>query len=515
MPDSAYTAAFDQAPLAMALLEPQAPFRAIVANAAFLRDVGRGSALDDLRRVGLRGVFADDERAATFAMLAQVAKDGAQRNCLEYHAADRSYWEICASSVDHDGMPALLYVGSDATARERDRGAAAVATDITHYRRVEESLRVIDEFLAMLSHELRTPLAPIMAWMQILKRAADPERVKAAIEVVERNVRLQTALIDDLLDLTAITRGKVDLEYTPQDFCTVVETAAETVRAKIAERGIVLVCELPDVPVVVEGDANRLQQVVWNLLTNAIKVSSDSAPVQVSLVTEGDAAVLRVRDGGTGIAPEFLPHVFDMFRQQERGARHSYGGLGIGLAIAKRVTELHRGTIEVRSDGVGHGAEFCVRLPLASSTPVNATASAAAFHSLPVTTVLLVEDAPDTREAAHALLGEMGVRVIDAAEGAEALLKLEQHAIDLVLCDLRMPLMDGFELIRRIREDPRHRGLPVIAVSGFATGDDEQHTRDAGFDAYVRKPFVESTLAAAVDRVLRQRRAERRRSTGA
>ncbi len=327
-------------------------------------------------------------------------------------------------------------------------------------------------------------------------------------------MRLQTALIDDLLDLTAITRGKVHLESTPQDFRAIVETAVETVRMTMSEKAIVLACEVPDESLVVEGDANRLQQVVWNLLTNAIKFSGENAPVQVSLERHDDAAVLRVRDRGAGIASEFLPHVFDMFRQQERGARRSYGGLGIGLAIAKRITELHRGTIEVHSDGVGRGAEFCVRLPVAPSPPVHAGEPAMAFRSLPVGAVLLVEDVPDTREAAHALLEEMGVRVIEAAEGVEALAMLERHPVDLVLCDLRMPLMDGFELIRRIREHPRHRDLPVIAVSGYATEDDEQRTRDAGFDGYVRKPFVESTLAAAVDRVLQQRRPEPRSSTG-
>jgi CheY-like chemotaxis protein len=162
---------------------------------------------------------------------------------------------------------------------------------------------------------------------------------------------------------------------------------------------------------------------------------------------------------------------------------------------------------------MGRGAEFCVRLPLASSAPAQAGESASVFRSLPLGAVLLVEDVPDTREAAPALLEEMGVRVIEAAEGVEALAMLDRHPVDLVLCDLRMPLMDGFELIRRIRQHPRHRELPVIAVSGYATEDDEQRTRDAGFDGYVRKPFVESALAAAIDRVLQQRGVERR-STG-
>ncbi len=444
--------------------------------------------LDSLRALGLRS-----------SVVAPIAARG--RHCgVLWLATAQSFRRYDASTL--------------ALAEDLARRVAAAIDNALLYQAAQEADRRKDEFLAMLSHELRTPLAPIMAWMQILRRAGDPEHVKAAVDAVERNVRLQTALIDDLLDLTAITRGKVHLESTPQDFRAIVETAVETVRMTMSEKAIVLACEVPDESVVVEGDANRLQQVVWNLLTNAIKFSGENAPVQVSLERHDDAAVLRVRDRGAGIAPEFLPHVFDMFRQQERGARRSYGGLGIGLAIAKRITELHRGTIEVHSDGVGRGAEFCVRLPVAPSPPVHAGEPAMAFRSLPVGAVLLVEDVPDTREAAHALLEEMGVRVIEAAEGVEALAMLERHPVDLVLCDLRMPLMDGFELIRRIREHPRHRDLPVIAVSGYATEDDEQRTRDAGFDGYVRKPFVESTLAAAVDRVLQQRRPEPRSSTG-
>lgn len=376
------------------------------------------------------------------------------------------------------------------------------------FQDAQEADRRKDEFLAMLSHELRTPLAPVMAWMQILKRAPDPERVRAAIEVIERNVRLQATLIDDLLDLTAITRGKVTLDRAPHDLRAIVETAVETVRVQVTEKGIVLACELSDEPVVVDGDANRLQQVVWNLLANAVKFSPQGERILVRVAREGDTATLRVRDRGSGIAPEFLPHVFDMFQQQERGDRRRYGGLGIGLAIARRVTELHRGTIDVASEGLGHGAEFCVRLPLTSETVEQRNGSPTSTV-LEGRTVLLVEDVPDTREAARVMLEQMGVRVVDAAQGEEALIKLDEGVVDVVLCDLRMPLMDGFELIRRIRENPHHRTLPVIAVSGYATHDDEERTRRAGFDGYVRKPFVESALLAAVERVMH----ERQRST--
>ncbi len=414
-----------------------------------------------------------------------------------------------------DRLYGTLWLAMSASERRYGPDARVLAEDVARrvataidnarlYENAQQADRRKDEFLAMLSHELRTPLAPVMAWMQILKRAPDADRVRNAVEVIERNVRLQATLIDDLLDLTAITRGKTTLERAALDLRDVVDAAVDTVRAKVAEKSIVFVRELPEEPVMVEGDANRLQQVVWNLLANAVKFSPDGERVLVSLGCEDDAAVLRVRDRGEGIAPEFLPHVFDMFQQQERGHRRRFGGLGIGLAIARHVTELHRGTISVDSAGAGKGAEFCVRLPLLSgaAVPTARTASTAAFEGR---AVLLVEDVPDTREAARLMLESMGVRVVDAAEGQEALAKLEETPIDVVLCDLRMPLMDGFEFIRRVREHPRHRALPVIAVSGYATVDDEARTREAGFDGYVRKPFMEAALAAVVERVLHER----------
>ncbi|HEY2386568.1 MAG TPA: ATP-binding protein [Candidatus Binatia bacterium] len=378
--------------------------------------------------------------------------------------------------------------------------ASRVAMAIDNARLYEESQRadhLKEEFLAMLSHELRTPLAPIMAWLQILQRAPDAGHTREAVEVIERNIRLQSGLIDDLLDLTAIARGKITLERTPIDLRQIVAAAVETIRPKMNERRIAFTHDTSGEPIVVDGDARRLQQLVWNLLANAAKFSAEHGRVELSLARNGDVAVVRIRDHGVGIESAFLPQVFDMFEQQDHGRRRRYGGLGIGLAIARRIAELHRGTITAASDGPGHGSEFCVRLPLRTAAD-----RPGAVSSLEGRAVLLVEDVSDTRAAAHLMLEQAGIRVVEAAEGREALARLDEGAVDLVLCDLRMPLMDGFELIRRIRADPRHRRLPVVAVSGFAAHDDEERTRAAGFDAYVRKPFVEGTLMAALERVM-------------
>ncbi len=409
----------------------------------------------------------------------------------------------------------LLWLATAASGRRYTPDDLALAGDLARriatavdngrlFAEVQRADRLKDEFLAMLSHELRTPLAPVMAWLQILKRGPDPAHVRSAMEVIERNVRLQAKLIDDLLDLSAITRGKITLERTPHDLRSTVEAAVETVRPTALAKSQTLRWRLPDDPLVIEGDPGRLQQVVWNLLANAVKFSPERGSIVVELVREGDTAVLHVRDQGIGIDAGFLPQIFDMFEQQDHGNRRRYGGLGIGLALARRITELHRGTIEARSDGLGRGAEFYVRLPIVAGN--GTSPGRAAGSTLEGRAVLVVDDAPDTRDAAHLMLEHAGIRVVDAAEGHEALAKLDEGTVDVVLCDLRMPLMDGFELIRRIRADPRHRALPVIAVSGFAAHDDEQRTRAAGFDAYIRKPFVESTLIAAVERAIHEQR---------
>ena len=388
---------------------------------------------------------------------------------------------------------------------------AAVAIDNGRlYQEARDADRRKDEFLAVLSHELRTPLAPLLTWVELLRRAPDPARTQHAADVIERNVRVQRALINELLDLAAITRGKVWLDLKPLNATDALRAAADTLAETAREKGVRLECVVRDPDLPVEGDTTRLEQVFWNLLSNAIKFTPPAGVVTATAERDADAIVVRIADTGIGIAPAFLPQVFEMFKQHEQGARRAHGGLGIGLALAKRLTELHRGVIHATSPGLGRGAEFIVRLPLYGdgSKPILDTPAAVEDTTRPLDglSVLLVEDAPDTREAMHVMFEHLGARVVEAEHGGVAVERLAGVAPDVVLCDLRMPVMDGYELIRQLRSDPRHASLPVVAVSGFASEDSYRKARQAGFDAYVSKPFEYDTLVAAVQQAIAQRR---------
>ena len=409
--------------------------------------------------------------------------------------------------------PADLGVAEDLAHR------AAMSIDNARlYQQACEADRRKDEFLAVLSHELRAPLAPVMTWIEILRRAPDPARVRHAVEVIDRNVRVQRALMNELLDLAAITRGKVALEPRSIDLVELVRACVDTLSGEAGAKTIRLQVRLPDGGLVVRGDPNRLHQVFANLIANAIKFTPEGGLVSVILERQGDAAVARVRDTGEGIEPAFLPQVFEMFKQQEEGARRVHGGLGIGLALAKRLTELHLGTIEVTSEGPGRGSEFIVCLPLLDETDETEIVTerglfpSGAERGQPLRdlTVLLVEDADDLREATQAMLEELGARVVGAENGEEALERLRPEEVDVVLCDLRMPQMDGYEFVSLLRKDPERAHVPVVAVSGFASQESYQRSREAGFDGYVSKPFEYATLVASLQQAMaaRQRAAE-------
>jgi two-component system CheB/CheR fusion protein len=365
-----------------------------------------------------------------------------------------------------------------------------------------------DEFLGVLSHELRTPLTPILTWAQILEHERDPARVRQAAEVIERNVRLQISLVEDLLDLTRITQGTLALERGLHDLRSIVGTAVAGIAAPAGSRAIQVEWRPPSGPVPVEADAGRLGQAFASILSNGIKFSRDGGRVRVTLEEEPGTAVVRVSDDGAGIHPEFLPFVFEMFRQQEEGARREYGGLGVGLALAKRLVDLHGGGIEVTSGGVGQGTEVRVRLPLAAEREPGSPGPGGlgAEDRLDGLRFLLVDDSADTGDATRLLLEALGAEVALTRNGIDALVALGSRSVDAVLCDLRMPGLDGFEFLQRLRADPVRAHLPVVAVSGFARAVDVQRTREAGFDGHVSKPFECPALLAALRRAIDGRR---------
>jgi signal transduction histidine kinase/ActR/RegA family two-component response regulator len=364
-----------------------------------------------------------------------------------------------------------------------------------------------EEFLAILSHELRTPLTPILTWAQIIRQDADHSRVQQASEVIERNVRLQMALVEDLLDLMRLREGSLVLESRPEDLRSIVRSALDALAETAAERGVSLEWRPLSLALPVEADAARLLQALRQLLGNAVKFGRSGGHVRVAILREGDVAVVRIQDDGAGIAPEFTPFIFEPFRQQEQGARREHGGLGVGLALARGLVELHGGTIDVRSEGIGRGTEATVSLPvwqpIARPHGEGEPGSDRSMTRLDGLAILVVEDSVDTAEATRLLLQDLGARVVLAKNGLEALDVLAADgAPDAVVCDLRMPGLDGFEFLRRLRADRRLGHLPVVALSGFASAGDFQRTREAGFDAHVGKPFDATALAAALQGAL-------------
>ena len=394
----------------------------------------------------------------------------------------------------------LLQVLGDALLRENYR---------TRLLQLQAIAAAKDEFLAMLSHELRTPLAPILGWASVLKNEGT-EKVRRAAEAIERNVQLQSRMVDDLLDMNRIARGKVKLDLEILELAPLIRAALETSAQDVEKKAIRLEIVQAGEPLSVEGDAGRLQQVFGNILSNAVKFTPTGGSIRVTLSREADSARVVVADSGAGIAPEFLPFVFDIFRQQEQGMRRGPEGLGIGLALVKQLTELHKGTVSVASAGAGRGTEVTVRLPLATQIPdLNGAASDGAQPrtlALAGLSILLVEDSDDTRESLRALLQLLGAEVSVARDGREALDTMKRGTKpDVVLCDLLMPRMDGFEFIRELDCRRSRVHPPVIAVSGLASEASRRRTQQAGFCGHIKKPFDEAAVVAAVDAALSQR----------
>jgi signal transduction histidine kinase/CheY-like chemotaxis protein len=397
----------------------------------------------------------------------------------------------------------LLQVLGDTVLRESaqtrryERAAAAL----------EEAATARDEFVAVLSHELRSPLTPILGWSRIL-RQGESARVTKAAEVIERNALLQLRLVDDLLELNRIAWGKPSLDLGVYDLREAARTAVDALVEPAGARQVSMSLVDGDEPLPIEVDANRLQQVLRNVLTNAIKFTPARGLITVSVAREGDTAAIRVRDTGQGIEPAFLPFVFDMFRQQERGTRRVHEGMGIGLALVKRLTELQGGHVAVASAGIGQGTEVTIAFPVAQRAANAGPAETLRQSSrdLHGVRVQVVEDMDDARDSTKMMLERFGADVFAAKDGAEALDMMAAADPDVVLCDLRMPHMDGFEFLRMLGAQSGGHHPPVIAVSAFASSTDHLATQAAGFEGHLDKPFDETRLLAAVNAAVVHRR---------
>jgi PAS domain S-box-containing protein len=400
---------------------------------------------------------------------------------------------VFAANLVATGDEVNLYA-QDVTARKAAEDALREANE-----RLREVDRRKDEFLAMLSHELRNPLAPIRNAIAILEHAS-PAGTQAtrAKAVIRRQVDHMARLVGDLLDVARIARGKIEIEQKPMDLVALVQRSAEDHRTLMYERGISLSVELPVRSAWVHGDATRLTQVVGNLLQNAAKFTERGGRVTVSVESAAGFAVVRVRDSGVGMSPELLARIFEPFVQADRSLARSQGGLGLGLALVKGLVQLHGGEVHAESPGPGMGACFVVRLPAVDPVRTDDERPAAA---VPVRSrrVLVVDDNRDGAESLSAMLGLIGHEVEVAFDGPSALEKARVYAPEVVLCDLGLPGMSGYEVARRLRE-LRPDGMRLVAVSGYAAPEDVEESRRAGFDAHLAKPPDLSALALLIAR---------------
>jgi len=366
----------------------------------------------------------------------------------------------------------------------------------------ERANRIKDEFLAVLSHELRSPLNPILGWAKLLQtRKFDEIKTAEALATIERNAKLQTQLIDDLLDIAKILRGKLSMDTAPVNLAFVIESAIDTVSTAAFAKSIVLHPVLSNIGQV-SGDSNRLQQIVWNLLSNAIKFTPKEGRVEIQLQRVDDQAYIIVSDTGIGINPGFLPHIFESFRQEDVSITRKYGGLGLGLAIVRQLVEAHGGIITADSPGEGLGATFTVCLPLLNVEPEIKQTDDLPQEALDLTgiRVLAVDDDPDARDLLTVLLAQYGAEVLTVASAAEVLANLQSFQPDVLVSDIGMPEVDGYSLIQQIRTLTPEKGgqIPAIALTAYARVDDHQRAISSGYQRHVTKPLDPEELVQAV-----------------
>jgi signal transduction histidine kinase len=384
---------------------------------------------------------------------------------------------------------ALVQANHDLERRVRERTDA-----------LERADRRKDEFLASLAHELRNPLAPIRAAAEVLEDCPDDTLAERARQVLVRQVDHMSRLIDDLLDVSRITNDKLVLQTDRIELAPVVAAAVETSRPLMEDRGHELTVTMPPGPVALDADPARLAQVLSNLLTNAAKYTAPGGRVQLCVLPRPTDVLITVRDNGIGIRPDLLPRVFDLFTQGDPAPDRAAGGLGIGLTLARRLVEMHGGTLEARSDGPGRGSEFAIRLPIsaASLAPRQSAPAESAEHPLPTRRILVVDDNEDAAVMLSAMLGTWGQLTCLAHDGLTALDMAREFRPDVVLLDIGLPRIDGYETARRLREEPWGRELVIAAVTGWGQVADIERSRQAGFDHHLVKPVNPRQLRALI-----------------
>jgi PAS domain S-box-containing protein len=487
-------------------------------NAAAVRFFGAKEARDLLGRSPAE-LAAPESRPGVAARAEQLKEVGQNMSVApeEWLRLDGSRVpvEATAAVVPWRGERGVLVILRDVSQRKRaeEEKSQLLASERAARSAAERASRMKDEFLATLSHELRTPLTAILGWSQILLsgRTSDEEMMQG-LETIERNARAQTKLVEDLLDMSSIISGKLRLDMqrlTPLSF---IEAAIETIKPTAEARGVHLKRRLDPHTGLLWGDTNRLQQVVWNLLSNAVKFTPAGGTVEVVLEQLDSHIEITVADTGAGISPDFLPYVFDRFRQADATITRRYKGLGLGLAIVKQLVELHGGGVRVQSEGEGQGATFVVALPLAVSPErtdgMLRREPPSTFRSSPNSKIvdlsglriLVVDDEPDACSLIKRVLDRCHAEVVTASSAEEALPLVEAGQPDMLISDIGMPNVDGYELLRRIRALGPARGgrVPAIALTAFARPEDRMRSLSAGYSVHVSKPIEPEKLTATV-----------------
>lgn len=401
---------------------------------------------------------------------------------------------------EHGQLVGLVQVSRDITAQKQAEEDHAKLLESERQARAdaEEANRIKDEFLATISHELRNPLNVILGYSEVLVRSSEAnesEFVQRAAEILRRNAIAQAQLVSDLLDLSRLQLGKFSLNRQVVSLTKTINDAVETVRAEALAKGLEVKIEMSNEPIFVDGDPLRMEQVVWNLLNNAVKFTPAGGTVTVKLAKRNGFAHLAVADTGQGIDPKFLPHVFEIFRQADATISRRHGGMGIGLALVQQLIQLQGGSVSVSSGGAGQGAEFTITLPVTTeATQPRKTGGLVQPNALTGLRILVVDDSSDTVEMLRTLLEMDGAMVTTAGSGPEVLEILERENFDVILSDISMPGMDGFELLSRLRKLPNGRDVPVLALTGFGRVEDVERAQSEGFFAHITKPVDVSEI---------------------
>ena len=395
-----------------------------------------------------------------------------------------------------------------ALAEDLGRRAAIAIDNARLYNEAQQANRMKDDFLAVVSHELRTPLTPILGWTRMLRNDTfDKDSMSHALEIIERNARAQAKLIEDLLDVSRIITGKLRLNIRPIDLNSLLENSIDALSPAADAKNITIERKFNNEPIALNADVERMQQVVWNLLSNAIKFTPQGGKIQVSAARAQNNVTIEIHDTGRGISPKFLPFVFDRFRQADSSTTRAFGGLGIGLAIVRHLVELHGGTVAASSAGDGQGATFIVTLPelksmkgvMRQDSGITARKTDAPVRCLEGLQILIVDDEPDTRDLLSKIFEQQGAQVVEAASAHEAMERLERCKPDLVVSDIGMAGLDGYNLIKRIRaQDGSYAKLPALALTAYARDEDKATALAAGFHAHMPKPIDPAALVLSV-----------------